>query len=245
MLAVSSFLVGSDQDIQSASNAGIDCLECIFSKIAPWNELTLHSVMEYKEKVEYLGLKMYSAQSLFYGVPVSLEDPDGMIDHMERVIAYSRCVGINKLVFGSPSMRKKVDGWENKLKRFLLTVDNMLQGIDIDFLIEPNTRHYNSDFFYTVDEIVEYIKHNKLKKIKTMIDTHNLIFEDQNPSDVYVKYNKYISHVHVSEPGLKPIHDIEMHKDFSKQLKAFGYNNIITYECLTNVGVEVFKDIYG
>ena len=175
----------------------------------------------------------YSIQSLFYNIKTeNLCDVDITIPHIKKLIDYSKILGIKILVLGSPNLRKKFVGWEDKVSKFFKDIDKLLDGNDIKVLIEPNAKVYGGEYFFTLSEIVEFIKKNDLINIRTMVDTHNSILENGNPNIEFINYFDYIKHIHVSEPKLKIISDNDFHNDFAKTLKKNNYKGVVTYEVL-------------
>jgi sugar phosphate isomerase/epimerase len=89
----------------------------------------------------------------------------------------------------------------------------------------------------------------RYKSTQQLIDTHNLLLENEDPIEMIEKYFNNISHIHVSENNLLPISNLEFHKKFSKKLKSVEYNGIITYELLPCDNLEYqikkFKKIYN
>jgi sugar phosphate isomerase/epimerase len=100
-----------------------------------------------------------------------------------------------------------------------------------------------------VDEIVDFIESNNFKNIKTMIDTHNIILEGEDPITVLDRNYNHIYHIHVSEENLKPLMDIDFHLKFSDKLKSLDYKGIVTYELLPcddfENEIKLFKKIYS
>jgi sugar phosphate isomerase/epimerase len=157
-------------------------------------------------------------------------------------------LGVKVLVFGSPGLRKKTNGWEDSLIEIFTYVDNILIGTDIKVLIEPNTSSYGGEFFHTVSDIVNFIESNNLKNVRTMIDTHNSLLENLDPNVELVNYFNYIEHIHISEPKLVVIKEDEFHINFSKTIKNSEYNKTITYEVMKSIdlipSIKTFSKIY-
>jgi len=228
----------------------INFIEIVFSKIKNWDELKSKDVLNYKQKLESFGLKCLSSQSLFYNTGIkSINEIDLILNHFYRIINYSEILGIKTLVFGSPNIRKKEIGWEDSISTIFKKLDLFLEDKNLTIVIEPNSKIYGGEFFITVDEIVKFIVKENLKKIKTMIDTHNLILENISPQKMLTEYHSYISHIHISEENLQPIKLNEFHYDFNKTIKEIGYNETITYEVLKcdNLieSINIFSSIYG
>jgi sugar phosphate isomerase/epimerase len=239
----------SETIFKSLKENGINNIESVLTKIKDWSELETKDIVSYKKYLDDNGIIPYSIQSLFYGVKcVDVTDVDIIKSHFDKLIYYSKLLGVKVLVFGSPGLRKKTNGWEDSLIEIFTYVDNILIGTDIKVLIEPNTSSYGGEFFHTVSDIVKFIDSNELKNVRTMIDTHNSILENMDPNVELVEYFNYIEHIHVSEPKLVVIKEDEFHINFSKTIKNSEYNKTITYEVMKSIdlipSIETFSKIY-
>ncbi len=235
-LAVSNFawdIENSDEMFNHLKSLNINNIEGVLTKIDVWDNLSINKIYEYKDYLDSNNIIIPSIQSLFYNVDCeSIFDEIKFISHIEKLISFSKILSVKILVFGSPSLRKKIDGWESHLIDIFKKIDNLLEGTNIELTIEPNSKIYGGDFFHTIPEIVEFISKNKLQNIKTMVDTHNVILEGDNPINDLKRYYNYINHIHISENKLKPIEDTSFHLKFSNELKKLKYNKIITYEVI-------------
>jgi len=251
-LAVSNFawdVKNSDKMFNHLKSLNINNIEGVLSKIDTWDNLSINKIYEYKNYLDSNNISIPSLQSLFYNVDCqTIFDEKKFISHIEKLISFSKILSVKILVFGSPSIRKKVTGWELLLIKIFKKVDNLLEGTNIKLLIEPNSKIYGGDFFYTISEIVEFISKNNLRNIMTMIDTHNLKLEGINPIDDLRLYYNHINHIHISEDNLQPIIDIQSHLEFSKEIKELKYDKVITYELIEHENIyssiEVFSKIY-
>jgi sugar phosphate isomerase/epimerase len=70
-----------------------------------------------------------------------------------------------------------------------------------------------------------------------MIDTHNLLLENQNIFEDYKKYSSYIKHCHFSEKELNPIQEYSFYNDLVDFLYFQGYDGGITYELKSTVDI--------
>ena len=209
----------------------INNIECVLTKIDDWSNLNSDLINEYSNFINGYGIKTNSMQSLFFGLDInSLNDYEIIVNHIDNLINYSKILGINTMVFGSPNLRKKYIGWEGDLIRLFNVIDSMLDYTNINMVIEPNASIYGGEYFLTLDEIIGFIEHNKFVNIKTMIDTHNLILENNDPVIELLKYKDYIKHIHISEKNLDLFKTNEMHQRFSNQLNKIDYKGIVTYE---------------
>lgn len=226
MLCVSSLAFNDISEIPSLREMGITCVETVFTKIKDWGELSTDDILQYKKFLDDHQLQTLSAQSLFHKIQYTLSDEELILSHLDKLIHYSKLLGIKKLVFGSPMMRK------GDPRRIFRLIDNMLIGTDIKLLIEPNTKMYGGSYFFTVSEIVEFIEINSLRNISTMVDTHNSRFEYREPAEDFWEYSQYIDHIHVSQPRLLPFKPSRLDEELAKTLKQRNYNKIVTYEVL-------------
>ena len=239
----------SETIFKSLKENGINNIESVLTKIKDWSELETKDIVNYKKYLDDNGIISYSIQSLFYGVKCKdITDIDIIKSHFDKLIYYSKLLGVKVLVFGSPGLRKKTNGWEDSLVEIFTYVDNILIDTDIKVLIEPNTSSYGGEFFHTVSDIVKFIGTNKLKNIRSMIDTHNSILENVDPNVELVEYFSYIEHIHISEPKLFVIEENDFHMNFSKTIKNSGYSKTITYEVMKSdeliPSIKTFSKIY-
>jgi sugar phosphate isomerase/epimerase len=226
----------------------ISNIEAVFTKLGDWKVINKQAIKDFGKQIKDLGLSAQSTQSIFFNTPYNRVD-ENVINHFDTVIEYSVALGVKIIVFGSPTMRKKYDGWEISLERVMRYVDRALKYTDITMVIEPNSRVYGAEYFNTTAEIVKYIQDHKLNFIRSMIDTHNSLYENQDPIYEITKHREYIEHIHVSEQYLNPIVPSEFHQKFSSKLKELNYNKIITYEVKENPtflsSIQDFANIYG
>jgi len=241
-------------DIENVANIlhenKINNIELIFTKYKNWSEINERELIKLKNLLNSYNLSCSSSQSLFYNVDCEsiISESDKFISHVKKIINYSKILGIKVLVFGSPTLRK-IDGVElSNLHETFKKIDLLLEGTEIIFCIEPNSRIYGGDFFYTIEEIVLFLKMFKYNNIFTMCDTHNSWLENKNPNEELVEFLPFIKHIHISEPKLTTIDLIEKHIEFSESIKKTKYNNIITYEVLSSENtlksVNTFSSIY-
>ena len=227
----------------------INNVEGVLSKIDSWDNLTEEKIQSYSNLLKDNNLGINSLQSLFFNVKCdNISNVEVILNHFQRLINYSKILSVNVLVFGTPSLRKKIDGWENYLIEIFTKLDEMLDGTGIYVIIEPNSKVYGGEFFHNLSEITDFILINKLKNIKTMIDTHNLLLEGDDPITEIENHYSLINHIHISEEKLKPLKDHTFHIKFSNKIKSMGYDKTVTYELnkcdYLQDTLEVFTALY-
>lgn len=234
-----SHLAFNDQSATEISNFLIENkifnLEIVLPKLLDWNNLNFKELNTFFKKIDN-KIKVNSTQSLLYNSSVKdFLDPN-FVNHIKNVIDVCHNFGIKTLVLGSPACRKEYI--ENILIKNFKIIDEYLLDKDIYLCIEPNSKIYNGKYFFNVDEICSFLIKGNFIKIKTMIDTHNLIAEGFE-SDIILKNNfDYIFHIHVSEIGLKDFIISDSHKKLSSQIKKCNYQKLITYEVLPSENLK-------
>lgn len=242
-LAVTNIGYNSISDLVDSK---IKFLEVAPSAIKPWKELKVSDVMDYREELMSNGIIPVSMLSLFYGTDIStINEIEAIKKQFDVVDFIASLLEVKTLVFGSPNLRKKMDGWEESLKTIFAFVDSNLRN---RVVIEPISSYYGTEYFTTIDEVVTFIKENKLKQTYTMIDTHAVRLENQCPIEKLYKYKKYVKHIHVNEVGMGKLKDLEFHKAFKEALQFTSYDGTITYEFTDKDNfkdsVKTFQEIY-
>ena len=223
-------------------------IEGVLSKINKWDLIDNDELKNVKTMLESFDVGMGSIQSIFYDVNIeSLNEKNKFTQHINKLIEFSKILGFNVLVFGSPNLR---NGFNYEIiVDVLKNVDVVLLENNITMCIEPNSKIYNGEYFHTITEISEFLKSNNFTNIKTMVDTHNLILEGEDPVEMIEKYFNQVHHIHVSENKLLPLSNLVFHKKFSEKIKSLKYDGIITYELLQCDNLEnqikTFTEIYN
>ena len=191
-------------------------------------------------------LRIYSAQSLFWGVPIdSFTDTYNLEKHFKWLLECAQRLHLQRMVLGSPGLRK---GSHHTLLSVLKKFDDDFAENNTTICIEPIAKPYGGNYFFTVGEIVEAILPYQFKAVKTMIDTSNVWLEGQCPADVLYSYFPHIAHVHVSDKNIGPIIEEDDHANFASALRGSGYSGGVVREllkCQNHPGeYHLFASIY-
>jgi len=245
-LALSNFAwsqYNTESVLECLSKNKIYYIEAIPTKISSWENLD-NELENFKKLLKLYHIQAYSFQSLFYNTDISdLSDIDGVMHHMQKLIAYAKKLKVKVLVLGSPKLRNYIFNYNILLDQ----LEKLFVKHNMYLCIEPNAATYGGKYFFTAEEVVDNIKN--YSNIKTMIDTHNSILANTDPIEEFKKYQEYIEHIHVSEVDLKPIHNISFHKNFAETLKNLTYKKVITYELSEHDNLEnnisTFNKLYN
>jgi hypothetical protein len=242
-LGISQLQFTSKEDLLNSINIlrkyNVKNIEVVFSKI--------NSDLEYLNLFSDLGLSTKSTQSILFNSGILDIADDGMIPYICKLSDRCKSFGVQILVLGSPLQR--VNYSKEKLIEQLSKIDQIMAGKDQYLCIEPNCKKYRGNYFFTIKEIVNFIKDGNFSNIKTMIDTHNLINEGESPSKNLEEFLPYIYHVHVSENDLRSFIKTKEHLDFAEALKNSAYDKLVTYEVLPledlDSSLNDFASVYG
>jgi sugar phosphate isomerase/epimerase len=82
-----------------------------------------------------------------------------------------------------------------------------------------------------------------------MIDTHNILLENEDPVIIFDQYKDYIKHIHISETKLGSFIKSDNHNKLSDILKEYNYDDLIIYETKPtlniNKDIKLFSKIYN
>ena len=226
---------------------GVRYIETVLPKYIDWEVLDTTNLLNYVDILYKYDLSTLSTQSIFYNSSVKDFSDPNFVNHLKKVFDISKLLNINLAVLGAPTIRLSYISKE--VVSNLHLIDFYLKDTNQVLLLEPNSKVYKGDYFHTISEIVNFIEDNKFSNIKTMVDTHNIILENEDPTENYLKYKNLISHIHISEKGLDSFAPSEKHIILSNTLKQTNYEGLIIYEAKPSdnltFDIEQFAKIYN
>ena len=95
--------------------------------------------------------------------------------------------------------------------------------------MEANPPIYNTNYINDTKAALDLIEKVGSKGFKLNLDVGTMIANEEEVS-VLAGREHFINHVHISEPGLKPIEQRWLHKALSELLNDFGYNGFVSIE---------------
>lgn len=199
----------------------------------PYSKLDEARAWADKLRTEY-GFVVPSMQSIWYGRNEKLfgtdEDRAALLEYTKKAIDFAEAVGCKNLVFGCPRNRNFPDGAdENIAIGFFKEIGDYAACHGTVVGMEANPPIYNTNYINDTASALELIERVKSEGFKLNLDIGTMI---ENGEDISVLKGreKYINHVHVSEPGLKPIEERKLHQDVFDLLKACDYKGFVSIE---------------
>ena len=95
--------------------------------------------------------------------------------------------------------------------------------------IEANPPIYNTNFINTTKQALDFISRIDTSGLRLNLDVGAMVYSREGVSVLY-GYEKYINHVHISEPYLKPIEKRAIHKELASYLKEVNYKGYVSIE---------------
>ena len=229
--------------IEEIKDYNISLIECVFSKIKDINIITDNDITQWCDRLLHESIKPYAVQSINYGSCINaFKYDEENKNYYKKIIELAKIAKLKRIIFGSPTLRR--GSVDQSVVDILKYIDSLLEDTDIIWCIEPNAKIYGGMYFHTIEDIVTFLEKHCFKNIKTMLDTHNGILECRDNIVDIKMFNSYITHIHVSEENLAPLHNLDYHKQFATFLKQCNYNHIVTYECKSLTNIQSFIDIY-
>ena len=95
--------------------------------------------------------------------------------------------------------------------------------------MEANPLIYHTNYINTTSQAIELVRTVRSPGMKINLDM-GTILENKEPLTVLEGITDMISHVHISEPGLKKIEKRTLHQELSDLLKKEHYQGYVSIE---------------
>ena len=179
------------------------------------------------------GFSIVSMQSIWYGRTGNLFVPEEAADLEEYTLAaleFARSCRCPNLVFGCPRNRNRPEGArEEDAEGFFRQLGMEAARRGAVLAREPNPPIYNTNYLNTTRQALDLVKKLQTPGLAVNLDVGAMIANGERPAD-FANELKYVSHVHISEPGLAPIERRSLHKELALTLGAVGWKGCVSLE---------------
>ncbi len=242
---------------------GFSAIEIAPSRIWPdFRRVSSFERKEYKKRVGSFGLEICSIHSLFWGINgVSLfgtpDEKKRLTDYFTCLIDFAKDLGVPRMVFGSPAVRKRGDIPMNHAyelaSEILYPVSEYAYNSGIKILIEP----------LSVDETDFIVNHKEGLELVQSVDSDGFglhldakaICSEHTPIEGIISDCKGIAeHFHVNEKGLGSFRDYHLpHRLIAETLKSIEYRGYVSiemkqlddYRCEIPYALDYIREIYA
>lgn len=193
------------------------------------------------------GLSVSSMQSIWYGRTEKLfgtpEEYDFLISYTKKAIDFASAIGCKNLVFGCPRNREIPNNANPEIAvRFFREVGDYAFSHSTCIGMEANPPIYNTNYITDTSSAIELIKEVGSKGFKLNLDIGTMIYNHEDVLEIEKNVN-LINHVHISEPGLKPLQEREIHKSLAYVLHKNEFPGYISVEMAKIEDKRVLKRI--
>lgn len=221
----------------------------------PYEDLNAAKNWAMRIKKDY-GFEIPSMQSIWYGRLEKIfgneEEKTSLIDYTKRAIDFAEVIGCRNLVFGCPRNRSIPEGAKvEDAVPFFKALGDYASGHGCVVAMEANPPIYNTNFINTTEQALDLIKMVDSTGFLLNLDVGTMVENGESVS-ILESNERYLHHVHISEPGLKPIEKRKIHSELGEFLRATGYDRFISIEVGKQDSVdalafmmEYVKEIYG
>ena len=180
------------------------------------------------------GFSIPSIQSIWYGKQEKLfgteEERQALLEYTKKAIDFAEAISCSNLVFGCPRNRFMPEGTDPEIAlMFFKIIGDYAYAHGTSIGMEANPPIYNTNYVNDTQTALKLIKSVDSKGFRLNLDIGTMLYNHEAIS-VLTGNVKYISHIHISEPSLKPIEKRELHKQLRDVLKEEDYKGFVSIE---------------
>ncbi|MCH5207644.1 MAG: sugar phosphate isomerase/epimerase [Oscillospiraceae bacterium] len=180
------------------------------------------------------GFVIPSMQSIWFGrqekIFGSSEERKALIDYTKKAIDFASALNCKNLVFGCPRNRSVPDGADSSgAVDFFRIIGEYALSKGTVIGMEANPPIYNTNFINDTPSALELIEKVDCKGFLLNLDIGTMLHNNE-PISLLEGRVKSINHVHISEPGLKPIERRDMHRELLELLASESYDRFVSVE---------------
>lgn len=198
----------------------------------PYNNKTAMAEMA-ERLLSVYHLQIPSMQSIWYGMTYriagSLAERTALYEYTEWALDFAAACGCRNLVFGCPKNRmilKEVDISINE--QFLWDIAQAADMRHVVIGLEANPPVYQTNYINTTLQAIETLRRLNHPALKLNLDFGTILANAEH-LDIVENNLDLISHVHISEPGLKPLQCRKEHRALRLLLER-GYTGFVSLE---------------
>ena len=247
-----------DQVYELMKKHGYSGLEIAPTRIFPENPYEKNvdvAAWSAKLKREY-GFCIPSMQSIWYGKQEKIfgttEERQILINYTRKAIDFAAAVDCKNLVFGCPRNRNLPEGADPKTAiPFFKELGDYAAEHGTVIGMEANPPIYHTNYINDTLSALDLVRAVDSKGFRLNLDVGTIVQNKEDIGELTGNVN-LINHVHISEPGLKPIEERSCHATLWKELAAGGYQGFISIEMgkaddlsVLEAKMEYVRSIFG
>lgn len=230
------------------NHTGYSALEIAPTRIFPENPYgLLDRARKWAENLyrDY-GFSISSIQSIWHGKQERIfgttEERQSLIDYTKKAIDFAEAIGCPNLVFGCPRNRNVTGKSDSMLAiPFFREIGDYAAGHGAVIAMEANPSIYNTNYINDTISALRLIEEVNSSGFRLNLDIGTIIENGESVEEL-TGYVKFISHVHISEPGLKPLVKRNLHQELKDILFREKYKGFVSIEMAKTQDIDIIKD---
>lgn len=191
-------------------------------------------------------IKISSMQSIWYGRTEKIfgtqNERTEIFEYTKKAIEFAAAIGCGNLVFGCPNNRNLPEGVSAEIAvQFFYELGEYALKCGTVIGMEANPPIYNTNYINDTDSALQLIRTVNSKGFLLNLDVGTII-ENQEDIETLRGNEKFINHVHISEPGLKLIEHRKLHFQLAELLKEVNYHGFISIEMARQESIALIED---
>lgn len=212
---------------------------------APYEKNAEAKIWANNLKEDY-GFCIPSMQSIWYGrselIFGSTDDRNALLEYTKEAIDFASAIGCKNLVFGCPRNRNLPDGVDEGIAvPFFKELGDYAFSKGTVIGMEANPPIYNTNYINDTESALKLIELVESDGFKLNLDVGTMIENGESVESLEGKVH-LINHVHISEPGLKPVEERKLHSSLQKLLVDEGYEGFVSIEMGKTDDLAVIKE---
>lgn len=219
----------------------------IFPK-KPYNEIKNATIWAENLKRERCFI-VPSMQSIWFGRRERLfgseKERHILADYTKRAIDFAAAIDCKNLVFGCPRNRVIPNGASEQIGiDFFKEIGDYAASKGTVIGMEANPSIYHTNYINDTVSALNLIEKVNSKGFLLNLDIGTMI-QNEEPVEELKSKIKFINHVHISEPGLKPIKRRKLHQELKQILLYENYQRFVSIEMGRVDDIKVLEKAIG
>lgn len=217
--------------LQAAGFAGVEIAPTRIFPAPPYDNLSAAVLFGGYLHQKY-GLAVPSMQSIWYGQTGNIfvpEEAEALLAYTEEAFAFAHALHCPSLVFGCPKNRRRPEGADPAAaEAFFDKAGRIAMRYGVRLALEANSPRY-TNYLNTTAEVFALVKKLGNPGLAVNLDLGAILDNGERLRDFAADLS-WVSHVHISEPGLAPIQPRPEQEELALMLGAAGYRGFVSIE---------------
>ena len=217
--------------LQAAGFAGVEIAPTRIFPAPPYDNLSA-AVLFGGYLHQKFGLAVPSMQSIWYGQTGNIfvpEEAEALLAYTEEAFAFAHALHCPSLVFGCPKNRRRPEGADPAAaEAFFDKAGRLAMRYGVRLALEANSPRY-TNYLNTTAEVFALVKKLGNPGLAVNLDLGAILDNGERLRDFAADLS-WVSHVHISEPGLAPIQPRPEQEELAMMLGAAGYRGFVSIE---------------